>query len=192
MQVTRDSEHSSRWRRFGEIKSPSLRYSAESVPLTAAVPLGFNPLATSTPLKKYAKTSKGVSERKFFVEEHMKTSKNRINTTKLANVTAIPIEIEGVLNGLPWCTTIRLRVKHDANEKPTFVPNRYFQGNSLVYDLTKHFQYHLITRYCGKTNIYKVSNWVKKALLRRNESDEQYDIITGLVNVSLIMILTHP
>lgn len=40
------------------------------------------------------------------------------------NVTEIPIEIKGALNGMPWCTTIRLRIKHDANEKPTFIPNR--------------------------------------------------------------------
>uniref|UniRef100_A0A0R3R6C6 E3 SUMO-protein ligase KIAA1586-like n=1 Tax=Brugia timori TaxID=42155 RepID=A0A0R3R6C6_9BILA len=99
-------------------------------------------LETSTPIKKTPTTAKDLIDRnKFPMKECVKTSKSQssgtgthirstldcditLSTTKEVNVTEIPIEIKGELNGLPWCTTIRLRVKHDANEKPTFIPNR--------------------------------------------------------------------
>ncbi|VBB25719.1 unnamed protein product [Acanthocheilonema viteae] len=127
---------SSRWSRFAPAKSPILPASTESIPVA------FSPLKTSTPVRKHPKTAENLDERnKFSMDKYVKTSRSQssgtgthirstldcditLRTTNVVNVTEIPIEINGMLNDLPWCTTIRLRVKHDANEKPTFIPNR--------------------------------------------------------------------
>ncbi|VDM07017.1 unnamed protein product [Wuchereria bancrofti] len=137
--LRRGLRRSSRWSRFALNRSQSHPNSTESI---RTVPATFSPLETSTPIKKIPTTAKDLSDRnKFPMEECVKTLKSQssgtgthirstldcditLSTTKKVNVTEIPIEIKGALNGLPWCTTIRLRVKHDANEKPTFIPNR--------------------------------------------------------------------
>uniref|UniRef100_A0A0R3S3B4 Ribosomal_L6 domain-containing protein n=1 Tax=Elaeophora elaphi TaxID=1147741 RepID=A0A0R3S3B4_9BILA len=122
--LVRGLRRSSRWSRFALIKPQTHLASTESI---RTVPTSFSPSKTSTPISKDPKAAEDLSERnKLMIEKQVKTSRSQssVNTTKEVYVTEIPIEIKGALNGLPWCTTIRLRVKHDANEKPTFIPNQ--------------------------------------------------------------------
>uniref|UniRef100_A0A1I7VL71 Uncharacterized protein n=1 Tax=Loa loa TaxID=7209 RepID=A0A1I7VL71_LOALO len=142
--IRRGPRRSSRWSRFALSRSRSHADSTESV---RTVPATFSPLETSTPVKKCPIKAKEQSDRnRVLIEKYMRTSRSQssgtgthirstldcditrelyfIGTTKEVDVTEIPIEIKGELNGFPWCTTIRLRVKHDANEKPTFIPNQ--------------------------------------------------------------------
>uniref|UniRef100_A0AAF5Q3C3 Uncharacterized protein n=1 Tax=Wuchereria bancrofti TaxID=6293 RepID=A0AAF5Q3C3_WUCBA len=146
--LRRGLRRSSRWSRFALNRSQSHPNSTESI---RTVPATFSPLETSTPIKKIPTTAKDLSDRnKFPMEECVKTLKSQssgtgthirstldcditLSTTKKVNVTEIPIEIKGALNGLPWCTTIRLRVKHDANEKPTFIPNRLSLNHNILW-----------------------------------------------------------
>ncbi|VDK72477.1 unnamed protein product [Litomosoides sigmodontis] len=147
--LTRGLRRSSRWSRFALSKPENHPSSIEFI---RTVPATFSPLKASTPIRKSPKTGvKGLDERsKFPVEEFVKTSRSQssgtgthirstldcditLTTTKEVNVTEIPIEIKGALNGLPWCTTIRLRIKHDANEKPTFVPNRLLLNHNVLW-----------------------------------------------------------
>ncbi|CAG9535347.1 unnamed protein product [Cercopithifilaria johnstoni] len=139
--TVRSLRRSSRWNRFALLK-PQTQTHPASTESIRTVPATFSPLETSTPVRRYPKEAKDLNEQKKFVmEERVKTSRSQssgtgthirstldcditLSTTKEMNVTEIPIEIKGALNGLPWCTTIRLRIKHDANEKPTFIPNR--------------------------------------------------------------------
>ncbi|VIO93777.1 Uncharacterized protein BM_BM10401 [Brugia malayi] len=146
--LRRGLRRSSRWSRFALSRSQSHPNSTESI---RTVPATFSPLETSTPIKKTPTTAKDLIDRnKFPMKECVKTSKSQssgtgthirstldcditLSTTKEVNVTEIPIEIKGELNGLPWCTTIRLRVKHDANEKPTFIPNRLSLNHNVLW-----------------------------------------------------------